>query len=76
MFKESEKGLKKTPGGYFSQVISTRSLIPRGGEAKAPIPPLDNPMDQLLRPSLEKEKMIAQVPSHNKLNTEDKTPHN
>jgi hypothetical protein len=24
MFRESEKGLKKTPGGYFSQLIQTR----------------------------------------------------
>ena len=25
MFRESEKGLKKTPQGYFSQLIQTRS---------------------------------------------------
>ena len=25
MFRESTKGLKKTPGGYFSQLIQTRS---------------------------------------------------
>ena len=24
MFREIEKGLKKTPGGYFSQLIQTR----------------------------------------------------
>jgi hypothetical protein len=40
------------------------------------MPPLDKPMDQLLRPSLEKENMIAEVPDQKQLNTEDKTPHN
>ena len=50
-------------------------LGPRG-EARDPIPPLDKPMDQFLGPSLEKEKMSEEVPSHKKLNTEDKMPHN
>jgi hypothetical protein len=27
MFRESEKGLKKTPRGYFSQLIQTRLKI-------------------------------------------------
>jgi hypothetical protein len=46
------------------------------GEARALMPPLDKPMDQLLRPSLEKENMISEVPVQNKLNTEVKMPHN
>jgi hypothetical protein len=37
------------------------------------MPPLDKPMDKLLRPSLEREYMIAPVLSQKKLNTEDKT---
>jgi hypothetical protein len=37
---------------------------------------LDKPMDQLLRPSLVKENMSAQVPDKEQLNTEDKMPHN
>ena len=47
------------------------------GEERVPIPSLDKPMDQLLRPSLMKEKMShEQVPTHEQLNTEDKMPHN
>jgi hypothetical protein len=30
MFRESEKGLKKTPGGYFSQLIQTILKIING----------------------------------------------
>ena len=46
------------------------------GEVMAPMPPLDKPMDQLLRPSLEREHMIAPIPSHKQLNIEDNMPHN
>ena len=54
----------------------TQAHLDQEGEARAPMPPLDKPMDQLLRPSLVKENMSAQVPDKEQLNTEDKTPHN
>jgi hypothetical protein len=53
----------------------SRSLGPRGG-ARAPMPPLDKPMDQFLRPSIEKENISEKVQSQDQLNIEDKTPHN
>jgi hypothetical protein len=46
------------------------------GETRAPTPPMDKNIDQLSSPSLEKENMSDQVISQEKLNTEDKTPHN
>ena len=54
----------------------TQAHLDQEGEARAPMPPLDKPMDKFIRPSLEKESVIAHVPSQKKLNTEDKTPHN
>jgi len=53
----------------------TRYHLDQEGEARALMSPLDKPMDQLLRPSLEKENMSEKVPAQDKLNTEDKTPH-
>jgi hypothetical protein len=46
------------------------------GETRAPMPPMDKNINQLSSPSLEKENMSDKVISQEKLNTEDKTPHN
>jgi len=46
------------------------------GEERDPMPPLDKNTDQFLRPCLEKENMIEQVPSQKQLNIKDKKPHN
>ena len=54
----------------------TTDHLDQVGEARAPIPPLDKPMDQLLRPSLLKENMSPQILDKEQLNTEDKMPHN
>ena len=54
----------------------TQAQLDQEGEARAPMPPLDESTDQLLVPSLEKENMIAQVLAQKQLNTEDKMPHN
>jgi hypothetical protein len=54
----------------------TQDHLDQEGGARDLIPPLDKKNDQLLRPCLEKENMITQVPSQKKLNIKDKTPHN
>ena len=54
----------------------TQDHLDQEGETRAPMPPLDKPMDQLLRPSLRKANMISQVPAQKQLNIEDKMPHN
>jgi hypothetical protein len=54
----------------------TQDHLGQEGEARAPMPPLHKPRDQLLRSSLEKKNISEQVPAQEKLNTEDKTPHN
>ena len=54
----------------------TQAHLDQEREARPPMPTLDKLMDQLLRPHLKKENMIAQVPAQKKLNTEDKMPHN
>jgi hypothetical protein len=54
----------------------TQAHLDQEREVRLLMPPLDKLMDQLLRPSLEREHMIVSVPAHKQLNTEDKTPHN
>ena len=54
----------------------TQNHLDQEGEAKAPMPPLDNKNDQFLRPCLEKVNVSEQVPTQEKLDIKDKTPHN
>jgi hypothetical protein len=68
-------------GLEFLQIVrsdsrgNARLLEPRE-EAKAYFPPLDITPDQLSRSCLKKVNMTIKILSQEKLNTEDKTPHN
>jgi hypothetical protein len=54
----------------------TQDHLDLEGEARAPMPALDKPMDQLLTPSLKRENMTAYILSKKQLDIEDKMPHN
>jgi hypothetical protein len=47
----------------------TQDHLDLEGEERTPMPQLDKPMDQLMRPNLKKANMIARVPGHKQLNT-------